>query len=59
MKCFKCGKGEMTVQMADIVGKVTVRCECMMCNRCGFQVLSQTQSDDYTTALENAEKLTV
>ena len=49
----------MTLQTADITGevrgeKITVRCECTMCNRCGFQVLSQEQSNHYTVASADA-----
>jgi putative zinc finger/helix-turn-helix YgiT family protein len=59
MKCFKCAKGKLTRQTADIAGevrgeKITVRCECTMCNRCGFQVLSEEQSNDYTVASSDA-----
>jgi len=52
MKCSRCGKGKMNVQEADVTGQVRgetviVRCECTVCDRCGFQVLSEAQSNAY------------
>jgi putative zinc finger/helix-turn-helix YgiT family protein len=58
MKCFRCGKGKMILQTAEVTGEVrgetlTVRCECMMCDRCGFQALSEEQSNAY--AIKSAD----
>ena len=49
----------MTLQTADITGEIrgehiTVRCECTVCNRCGFQVLSDEQSNFYTIVSADA-----
>ncbi len=59
MKCFHCDKGRLTARTADIPGEVrgekfTVHTGAMVCNRCGFQVLSDEQSDAYTVACSDA-----
>ena len=59
MKCFQCGKGKMTKKLADMTARVRgkeipVRTEAMVCNRCGFQVLTDEQSDAYTIASADA-----
>jgi putative zinc finger/helix-turn-helix YgiT family protein len=61
MKCFQCEKGTMVSRMADVAGavrgeKLVVRCEAMVCGRCGFQVLSEGQSDKYNLAITDAYK---
>lgn len=55
MKCFKCAKGKMMPAIADMTAKVRgedvpVRTEAMLCSRCGFHVMTDAQSDAYTTA---------
>jgi putative zinc finger/helix-turn-helix YgiT family protein len=59
MKCFKCSNGKLvrqtTEMKADIRSeKVSVRVDAMVCNRCGFQVLSDEQSRAYTIASADA-----
>ncbi len=59
MKCFKCDKGKLTSKLADVPGEVrgekfTVHAEAMVCGKCGFQVLSDDQSDAYTVAISDA-----
>lgn len=59
MKCFQCGKGKMTSQLTEMNARVRgkeipVRTEAMVCNRCGFQVLTDEQSDAYTIASADA-----
>jgi putative zinc finger/helix-turn-helix YgiT family protein len=59
MKCFKCAKGKMMPAIADMTAKVRteeipVRTEAMICNRCGFQVMTDAQSDAYTIASADA-----
>ena len=59
MKCFQCGKGKMTSKVAEMTARVRgeeipVRTEAMLCNRCGFQVLTDEQSDAYTIASADA-----
>jgi putative zinc finger/helix-turn-helix YgiT family protein len=52
MKCFQCEKGEMVSKLADMTAhvrgeEVPVRTEAMVCNRCGFQVLTIASADAY------------
>lgn len=52
MKCFNCNEGRLVKRNAEIPGKVrnesfVVNAEAQVCNKCGFQVLSQEQSDSY------------
>src|ERR1035441_5169913 len=59
MKCFKCAKGKMMPAVADMIARVRgeeipVRTEAMVCNRCGFQVMTDVQSDAYTIASADA-----
>jgi putative zinc finger/helix-turn-helix YgiT family protein len=59
MKCFDCDKGKLASKLADVSGEVrgekyTVHCEAMVCDRCGFRVLSEEQSDAYTAAMSDA-----
>jgi putative zinc finger/helix-turn-helix YgiT family protein len=59
MKCFKCAKGRMMPAVADMIARVRgeeipVRTEAMVCNRCGFQVMTDVQSDAYTIASADA-----
>jgi YgiT-type zinc finger domain-containing protein len=49
MKCFQCEKGKMVSKTADMVAhvrgeEVPVRTEAMVCDGCGFQILSEEQS---------------
>jgi putative zinc finger/helix-turn-helix YgiT family protein len=49
----------MILQAADVTGEVrgetiTVHCECMMCDRCGFQTLTEEQSNAYTVQSADA-----
>ena len=49
MKCFKCEKGKMVGKLADMTAlvrgeEVPVRTEAAVCDRCGFQILSDDQS---------------
>jgi putative zinc finger/helix-turn-helix YgiT family protein len=55
MKCFKCAKGKTMPAMAGMTSRVRgeeipVRAEAMVCNRCGFHVMTDAQSDAYTIA---------
>jgi putative zinc finger/helix-turn-helix YgiT family protein len=59
MKCFQCEKGNMVSKLADMTAhvrgeEVPVRTEAMVCDRCGFQVLSDEQSAVYTIASADA-----
>lgn len=59
MKCLQCDKGKLTSKTAEVAGEVrgekfTVRSEAMVCNRCGFQALSDEQSAAYTVAISDA-----
>ena len=59
MKCFQCEKGKMVSKLADMTAhvrgeEVPVRTEAMVCNRCGFQVLTDEQSAVYTIASADA-----
>jgi len=59
MKCFQCDKGRLISKTAEVAGEVrgekfTVRSEAMVCNRCGFQALSEEQSAAYTVAISDA-----
>lgn len=59
MKCFQCDKGRLISKVAEVTGEVrgerfAVRSEAMVCNRCGFQVLSDEQSAAYTLAMSDA-----
>jgi len=55
MKCFKCAKGKMMPAVADMTARVRgeetpVRTEAIVCNRCGFHVMTDVQSNAYTIA---------
>ncbi len=59
MKCFQCAKGKMMPSVADMTARVRgeetpVRTEAMVCNRCGFHVMTDAQSDAYTIASADA-----
>jgi len=59
MKCFQCGKGKMTSKLVGVTASVRreeipVQAEAMVCDHCGFQVLSDEQSDAYTVASADA-----
>jgi putative zinc finger/helix-turn-helix YgiT family protein len=59
MKCFKCDKGKMMPGIADVTAtvrgkEIAVRTEAMVCNRCGFHVMTDAQSDGYTIARADA-----
>jgi len=59
MKCFQCEKGKMKSQVAEMTAhvrgeEVPVRMEATVCNRCGFQVLTDEQSNAYTIASADA-----
>lgn len=59
MKCFQCQKGKMLVQLAEMTAhvrgeQIPVRSEASVCNRCGFQVLTDEQSNAYTIASADA-----
>lgn len=59
MKCYNCGKGRLTPKTTEIAGEVrgekfSVLSEVMVCDRCGFQVLSDEQSAAYTVAISDA-----
>lgn len=59
MKCFQCEKGKMASELADMTAnvrgeEVSVRSEAMVCDRCGFQVLTEEQSAAYTVASADA-----
>ena len=59
MKCFQCEKGKMVSKLADMTAhvrgeEVPVRTEAMVCDRCGFQVLTDEQSAVYTIASADA-----
>jgi len=59
MKCVKCEKGKMVSQLADMTAhvrgeEIPVRTEAIVCNRCGFQVLTDEQSNAYTIASADA-----
>ena len=55
MKCFKCAKGKMMPAVADLTARVRteeipVSTEAMICDHCGFQVMTDAQSDAYAIA---------
>ena len=59
MKCFQCEKGKMVSRMTDMTAHVRgedvpVRTEATVCKRCGFQVLTDEQSNAYTIASADA-----
>ena len=59
MKCFQCQKGKMVSQVAEMTAhvrgeEITVRTEATVCNRCGFQVLTDEQANAYTIASADA-----
>src|SRR4051794_40150042 len=59
MKCFECGKGKLINKVAEVEGEVrgekyTVRTEATICDRCGSQVLSHSQSTAYGIAIADA-----
>ena len=59
MKCFKCAKGKMVPAITDMTAtvrreEIPVRTEAMLCNRCGFHVMTDAQSDAYAIASADA-----
>jgi putative zinc finger/helix-turn-helix YgiT family protein len=59
MKCFQCEKGKMVSQPTEMKAhvrgeEVPVRAEAMVCRRCGFQVLTDEQSNAFTIASADA-----
>ena len=59
MKCFKCAKGKMVPAITGMTAtvrreQIPVRTEAMLCNRCGFHVMTDAQSDAYTIASADA-----
>jgi putative zinc finger/helix-turn-helix YgiT family protein len=59
MKCFQCEKGKLVSQVVEMMAhvrgeEVPVRTEAMVCNRCGFQVLTDEQSNAYAVASADA-----
>lgn len=59
MKCFKCAKGKMMPAIAGMTAtvrgeEIPVRTEAMVCERCGFQVMTDAQSDAYAIASADA-----
>ena len=59
MKCFQCEQGKMVSELTDMTARVRgeevpVRTEATVCNRCGFQALTDEQSDAYTIASADA-----
>ena len=59
MKCFQCAKGKMMPSVADMTARVRgeetpIRTEAMVCNHCGFHVMTDAQSDAYTIASADA-----
>jgi len=59
MKCFQCEEGKMVSQLTEMTAhvrgeEVAVRTEAMVCKRCGFQVLTDEQSNAYTIASADA-----
>ena len=62
MKCFQCAKGKMMPSVAEMTARVRgeetpVRTEAMVCNRCGFHVMTDAQSDAYTIASADAYRV--
>jgi len=59
MKCFECSKGGMVRKVVEMTAHVRgeellVRTESMVCDCCGFQVLTDEQSDAYGIASADA-----
>jgi putative zinc finger/helix-turn-helix YgiT family protein len=59
MKCFKCAKGTMMPAIAEMAAtiraeEIPVRAEAMVCRNCGFQVMTDAQSDAYGIASAEA-----
>jgi len=59
MKCFKCARGKMIPAIAEMTARVRgeeipVRTEAMVCKNCGFQVMTDAQSDAYAIASADA-----
>jgi len=62
MKCFQCAKGKMTSKLTEMTARVRgeeipVRAEAMVCGKCGFQVLTDEQSNAYTVASADAYRV--
>ena len=59
MKCFQCGKGKMTSKVTDMTARIRgeeipVRAQATVCNKCGFQVMTDEQSAAYTMVSADA-----
>src|ERR1035438_5322250 len=59
MKCFQCAKGKMMPSVADMTARgrgeeTPVGTEAMVCNHCGFHVMTDARSDAYTIASADA-----
>jgi putative zinc finger/helix-turn-helix YgiT family protein len=59
MKCFSCDKGKLESRRALVPGDVrgdclAVECEALVCDRCGFQSLTDEQSDAYNLLITDA-----
>lgn len=59
MRCFQCGRGTMAARDAEVRGEVrgeavVVRTEAMVCSRCGFQSLTDQQSEEYVARSADA-----
>jgi len=59
MKCFQCDKGRMANKVVAMAARlrgedVPVRTDAMVCNRCGFQAMTDEQSDAYAIASADA-----
>jgi len=57
--CFCCANGHLHKNRTQVSGEVrgepfTVETEAMVCDRCGFQVLTEEQSAGYTAAISDA-----
>jgi len=57
--CFCCANGHLHKNRTQVSGEVrgepfTVETEAMVCDRCGFQVLTEEQSAAYTAAISDA-----
>ncbi|MCW5976857.1 MAG: type II toxin-antitoxin system MqsA family antitoxin [Bryobacteraceae bacterium] len=59
MTCFQCEKGKMASQLTEMTAhvrgeEVPVRVDALVCNRCGFHVLTDEQSNAYAIASADA-----
>ena len=57
--CFCCANGHLHKNRTQVSGEVrgepfTVETEAMVCDRCGFQFLTEAQSAGYTAAISDA-----